>query len=60
MRRVILHAFPAAEPEALVLLDVGERTVSTFLGQEISAVRERFDDYDILAAVGPSHLSSRR
>jgi len=51
MRRVILHAFPAAEPEALVLLDVGQRTLSTFLGDEISAARERLDDYDILAAV---------
>lgn len=51
MRRVILHAFPAAEPEALVLLDVGERSLSTFLGEEISASRERLDDYEILAAV---------
>lgn len=56
MRRVILHAFPAAEPAAVVLLDAGERTLATFLGDEIAAARERLDGYDILAAVDVRRL----
>ena len=51
MRRVIVHAFPAAAPEAVVLLDVGERSLATYLWEEVAAARERLDDYDVLAAV---------
>jgi hypothetical protein len=35
----------------VVLLDVGERTLATFLGEEIAAARERLDAYDVVAAV---------
>ena len=56
LRRVIVHAFPATRPEAVVLLDVGERTLATFLGDEIAAARARLDDYDIVAAVGARAL----
>jgi hypothetical protein len=52
MRRVVIHAFPAKRPEAVVLVDAGRRQVSTFVGDEIAAAKERLADYDIIAAVG--------
>jgi hypothetical protein len=51
MRRVVLHAFPRANPAAIVLVDVGLRTIDTFMGDEIARARERLRDYDIIAAV---------
>ena len=51
MRRVVIHAFPAATPQAVVLVDVGRRTISTFVGDETSKAKEQLLDYDILAAV---------
>jgi hypothetical protein len=51
MRRVLLHAFPVRQPEALVLLDVERRELATFLGDEIATVQERLAPYEILAAV---------
>jgi hypothetical protein len=56
MRRALLHAFPAKRPEALVLLDVGRREVTTWLGDEIAAARERLAPYEIIAAVGVREL----
>jgi hypothetical protein len=52
MRRVLVHAFPAASPEAVVLVDVGRREISTFVGQELSQVKAKLADYEIIAAVG--------
>ena len=43
MRRVLIHAFPVARPEALVLVDVAERTITTFIGQEIAQAIRRLD-----------------
>lgn len=51
MRRVIIHAFPAERPEAVVLLDVGRRELTTLLGEEIAKARQMLFDYDIIAAV---------
>jgi hypothetical protein len=51
MRRVLIHAFPAKKPEAVVLVDVGQREITTLMGGEIARVREKLADYDILAAV---------
>lgn len=52
MKRVLVHAFPAGEPQALVLLDVGERQLTTYIGEEMAEARERLDAYQIIAAVG--------
>jgi hypothetical protein len=49
MRRVIVHTFPAEAPFAAVLLDVEQRTIATFVGAELEAVRSRLDEYDIVA-----------
>jgi hypothetical protein len=51
MRRVLIHAFPATQPEAIVLLDVGRREIASFVGDEISRAKEKILDYDIIAAV---------
>ena len=32
MRRVLIHAFPARKPEAIVLVDVGRRKITTLVG----------------------------
>lgn len=36
MRRVLIHAFPPARPEALVLIDVEGHEITTFVGDEIA------------------------
>jgi hypothetical protein len=51
MRRVLIHAFPAKQPRAIVLLDVLRREVTTFVEAEVAAAVEKLAGYDILAAV---------
>jgi len=51
MKRVLIHAFPAKRPEAVVLVDVGRRELTTFVGEEIAEAKERLADYEIIAAV---------
>ena len=52
MRRVLVHAFPASRPESLVLVDVAERKIDTFIGQEIAQAIHRLAGYEIIGAVG--------
>jgi hypothetical protein len=56
MRRVLVHAFPAAQPHALALVDVTRRNVTTFLGDEIARALGRLSDYEIIGAVGARAL----
>ena len=51
MRRVLVHAFPASRPAALVLVDVAERALATFVGDEIRGAVERLAAYDTIAAI---------
>ena len=51
MRRVLVHAFPATQPRAVALVDVGAREVTTFLGDEITPALQRLSEYDIIGAV---------
>lgn len=51
MSRVLIHAFPAARPEAVALVDVERREVATYLGDEIVAATQRLMEYEILGAV---------
>jgi hypothetical protein len=51
MRRVIIHGFPVDKPEAVVLLDVGRREISTFLGKDVAEATRRLLDYDFLLGV---------
>lgn len=52
MRRVLIYAFPVARPEVVVLVDVGERTITTLIGDEIAQVARRLDTYEIIGAIG--------
>jgi hypothetical protein len=51
MSRALLAAFPIGHPRAVALLDVGLRTIETFVDEEIANLRERLLAYDIIAAV---------
>ncbi len=51
MRRVLIHPFPARKPEALVLVDVAERDLHTFVRDEIASAVEKLAAYDIIAAI---------
>jgi hypothetical protein len=52
LRRVIVHAFPAQAPDAVVLLDVRGRTLETYLGaDELAVARRRLATYDLIGAV---------
>jgi len=52
LRRVLVHACPIAGPEALVLVDVAERTITTLIGHEIAQVTHRLAAYEIIGAIG--------
>jgi hypothetical protein len=51
LSRALLVAFPPARPEAAALLDVGEREISTFVGDELATLPSRLAAYDILGGV---------
>lgn len=51
MRRVLIHAFPAMKPEAIVLVDIGRREIATFIGEEIAKTIAKLVECDIIAAV---------
>jgi hypothetical protein len=51
MTRVLIHAFPAARPDALALIDVGRREITTYLREEMKEAIARFADYDIIGAL---------
>jgi hypothetical protein len=58
LRRVLVHAYPASAPVAVVLLDVCRRDIVTFVGPETARVPERLADYDVIAAVNVRRLLS--
>jgi hypothetical protein len=49
--RALLVAFPRARPQAVALLDVGEHELTTFVGDELSALPSRLAAFDILGAI---------
>ena len=51
MRRALVHAYPARKPEALALVDVAERDIDTFVGDEIGGAVKKLAAYDIIAAI---------
>ncbi len=52
LRRVVVQAFPAERPEAVVLLDVAARELETFIRADLTAALARLAEYDVIAAVG--------
>lgn len=51
MSRALLVAFPSTRPEAAALLDVGEREITSFVGNELDVLRKRLSAYEILGGV---------
>ncbi|MBN1675386.1 MAG: hypothetical protein JXR37_30375 [Kiritimatiellae bacterium] len=51
LRRVLIYAFPADRPEALVLIDVNERRIETLLGAQVDQAGQRLTDYDVIAGL---------
>lgn len=51
MRRALIHTWPAARPEALMLVDVADRTITTFVGPEIPQGISRLEAYEIVGAI---------
>ncbi len=51
LHRVLVCAFPPGSPEAVVLVDVGQRTLETFFSNGFDEVRRRLASYDVVAAV---------
>ena len=51
LSRVVVHGFPPQDPKVLVLVDVGAREISTFLGPELEAALQQLARFEVLAAV---------
>ncbi len=51
LKRVLVHAFPLQAPQAVVLVDVGARELTTHALDELPRVRERLNGYDVIVAV---------
>jgi hypothetical protein len=51
MPRVLVYAFPAKQPDAIVLIDVARREVTCFVGDEIAKAMDQLESYDIIAAI---------
>ncbi len=59
MSRALLVAFPPTRPEAVALLDVTERRITTFVGkEELAALHSRLSAYEIIGAVDVRGLLS--
>lgn len=50
-RRALLVGYPTNSLRAATLLDVGARTIETFIDAELGLLRERLESYDIIGAV---------
>ena len=51
LRRVIVHAFPARSPSAVVLVDLDRRELTTLIGDQLSQVGPLLQPFDVLAGV---------
>ncbi|MEW5850532.1 MAG: hypothetical protein AB2A00_17230 [Myxococcota bacterium] len=51
LRRVIIHPFPLRAPEAVVLVDVGERRLKTLRGPGLQHLTGELDAYDVVAGL---------
>ncbi len=51
MSRVLVHGFPLSHPKAVVLLDVGTRELTTFIGEELRRAHDVLARYDIIVGV---------
>lgn len=50
-RRALLYGFPRSAPVGVALLDVGERSIETFVGPELAALDQRLAEFEIIGAM---------
>jgi hypothetical protein len=51
LRRVLIHAFPADRPEAVVLIDIDQHQIETFVGPQLGQVGERLKGFDVIVGL---------
>jgi excisionase family DNA binding protein len=51
LSRALIVAFPAAQPQAAAILDVGKHELETFVGEELAGLRLRLGAYEVLGAM---------
>lgn len=51
LRRTIIHAFPERDPEAVVLVDVNERALTTYMRDGFDTMRGQLDGYDVIGGI---------
>ncbi len=51
LRRVLVHAFPLNAPQAVVVVDLASREITTHGPHQLDRVRERLGEYDVIAAL---------
>lgn len=56
LTRALLVAHPCRAPRAVVLLDIGQRTLAFFEANALTELRARLARYDLIAAVGVREL----
>jgi hypothetical protein len=50
-RRILVHAFRAASPAAVVLIDIQKHRLETLVGPELGAVADRLAAYDVIVGL---------
>jgi len=51
LRRVLVHAYPPNAPQAVVVVDIASRELTTYGPHELDRVRGRLGEYDVIAAL---------
>lgn len=52
LRRVLVHAYPAKQPEFVVLVDVNRRELETYVGKDaLGQAASRLQEFDLIGAI---------
>lgn len=52
LRRLVVHAFPPAAPQAVVFVDVATREITTHAADQLARVHDRLNGYDVIVGLG--------
>lgn len=56
LRRALVHAFPRTAPQALVIVDVATRSLTTLVGADLETAAAVLADYDLIGAIDVRHV----
>jgi hypothetical protein len=51
LRRALVYIFPAGSPEAVVMIDVNQHTIESFVGSQMNEAAKRLTSYDAIAGL---------